>query len=370
MKKIIAIALALMLLTSMSVTATAVADETVPTEAVVGGGLTPPYICAKFETPDHDDATPGTQISPVPNGERIVKFYVITGHPTDLSKITRVDVTVLNPDGTEKYQLVAAKDPTGIWVGTKHLPDGTTETVAARHVAYSDLIDMNGDCDTDDPEDLPVPDALDALDAESRITYGSDHNGNVFDLGDVKYDLETEKQMMIEIKGQMDYHQVAGMYRVEARSTDNQGATGTALANTFQYLSIVSLLIDFEKVNWGNIKSGETSIVYGNATMEPPASTRPTVQNVGNDPAKILLDYSEMINGDGKTITDFDGKLNGGSWTTCPVGVPTALMDATGTAPQVLPACTPTQIDFSIHPPPTTMGGTYTGSVAISIDHA
>jgi hypothetical protein len=340
----------------------------VPSQAVVGGSATPPYICAKFETPDHsvDD---GTQISPIAGGTRMVNFYVVAGHPSDLSKITRIDVTVFkpSPDGSEKYQLTATKDATGIWSGVKNYPDGTSHPVLTRQVLWGDRIDMNADCDTEDTEDLVVDGALNQLDAEGRIVYGMDHLGNQYDLASVKFDLKNVKQIMIEIKGEMDYHQVSGDYRVEAVATDDQGNTGIPLVNFFEYLSIVSLRIDFTAVNWGSITAGEPSYILGDANIVT-TPLRPTVQNMGNDPAEIWLHYTTMTNQNGKTIEMFDGRLGAGDWTDCPVSTPTVLMNADGTKTELAP-CTPTQIDFSIHPPDTTQGGTYTGEVTIGINH-
>ena len=346
-----------------------VLDADLPTEAVVGGGNTPPYICAKFETPDHMVAD-GTQISPVAGGTRLVNFYAVAGHPTDLSRITRIDVTVFHPDpdGSEKYQLTATKDAAGMWSGVITYPGEPSRAVPTRQVLWNDRIDMNADCDTDDPEDLVLDAAMTQLDAQARIAYGTDHLGNLYNLRSVLYDLENTKQIMIEIKGEMDYHQVSGNYRVEAVATDDAGNTGIPLPNIFEYLSIVSLKIDFDKVNWGSITAGEPSYVLGDNNIETTPS-RPTVQNMGNDPAEIKLHYTEMTNENGKTIVDFDGRLGTtGDWTICPVSIPTVLKNGDDTKTELLP-CTPTQLDFSIHPPDTTQGGTYKGSVTVEIHH-
>ena len=79
MKKIAAIAFTLVLVLGLiGGPALAVEQETVDTQAIVGGNGSPPFICAKFETPDHDPA-PGTQILPVPEGQRLAAEYLKEG---------------------------------------------------------------------------------------------------------------------------------------------------------------------------------------------------------------------------------------------------------------------------------------------------
>ena len=110
MRKIAGILVTLALLMGLvGVPVLAAEEETVDTQATVGGSGSPPFICAKFETPDHDPA-PDTQIMPIPEGTRLVKFYVIVGDPNGVDDVASVDVTVRYDDGTEKFQLRAVID--------------------------------------------------------------------------------------------------------------------------------------------------------------------------------------------------------------------------------------------------------------------
>jgi len=331
MKKLIMLVLALTLVLSLCVTYAAAAEE-VDTTAKVGGTGSAPFICAKWETPDHDPA-PGTQIMPVPGDMRTVKFYVVVGDPNGVADIASVDVTVRYPDGTEKYQLRAVR------------PAWTV-------IPWGGLVDMDGDCTGDTAVDV----AMAELDAQGRITYGPSQS-----LSSVLYDLEHGKQLLVELVGEMDYHQPSLDYTVEAFGTDAGGNSGDILTNYFFYISIVALRIDFTIIDFGTVNVCEWNIVYGDADMTTPA--RPTVQNIGNDPAQIVLHATPMVGAvQGKTIEDFDAEL---------LGEHVEFVACTDMViPAILPPCTPTQIDFSVHPPYGTPQDTYNGTMTITIIHA
>lgn len=343
MKKtlLILVALVVSVVSLMALPATAGAAD-VDTEAVVGGTGSAPYVCAKFETPD-DDPAAGTQISPTPGGAKTVKFYVVAGDPNGVDDVSAVYIKVYHPDGTFKFQLDAIR------------PGWTT-------IPWTGMIDMDGDC----TGDTSVPDALDALDAQGRIAYGVDPvRGAPMDLALLKYDLQHGKQILVELVGEMDYHQPAGDYRVEAIVVDKGGKSGT-LDNIFKYLSIVALRIDFSKISWGTVNVCQWNVLYGDEDLSTP--TKPTIQNIGNDPAKIELHATEMVGTNyGKKIPDFDASLLGGhvEFVAC---TPTIITDPAGAAVE-LPPCTPTQIDFSVHPPEGTPEDTYKGKMTITILH-
>jgi hypothetical protein len=340
MKRLMLVITVVSLLTLGSVVPIFAAE--VDTEAVVGGSGSAPYVCAKFETPDHDPAD-GTQIEPVPGGKRLVKFYVVVGDPNGIADVAAVYIKVYHPDGTFKFQLDAIK------------PGWTI-------IPYSGMIDLDGDCSGD----MAVPDALDILCAQKRITYGFDPvRGAMMDLDTLKYDLSNGKQFLVELRGEMDSHQPAGDYTVEAIVVDGGGKSST-LKNMFHYISIVALRCDFTKISWGNVNVCQWNILYGDEDLGTP--TKPTIQNIGNDPAQIELHFTEMIGKNfQKKIGEFDASMLGGhiELVAC---TPKVIVDGTG-APVCLPACTPTQIDFSVHPPTGTPEDTYTGKMTITIQH-
>jgi hypothetical protein len=323
--------MALVLVVSFSVPA--MADEDVDTKAIVGGTGSPPFICAKWETPDDDPLTPGTQVLPNAGEAKMVKFYVVVGDPNGVDDIASVDVTVRYPDGTEKYQLRAVRPTWDL-------------------IPWGGLVDMDGDCT---PE-TPIPEAMATLEAEGRIAFGPHQT-----LASVLYDLEHGKQLLICLVGNMGYHQPSQDYTVEVVGTDSSGNSGAPLTNTFFYMSIVALKIDFAEVNFGTLNICEWNIVYGDANMGTP--TRPTVQNIGNDPAHLVV-HAQPMEGDnnGKTIEEFDVDL---------LGTHIEFLACVDTEiPVVLQPCTPTQIDFSVHPPYGTVQDVYTGTMTLKIIHA
>jgi hypothetical protein len=340
-------------------------NTTVGTTATVGG-TAPPYICAKFETPDHSTAN-GTQILPVAGADRVVKFYVVAGHPNgDTSNIVRVDVTVKYSDtSAEKFQLTALKDmASGNWTAK----DNTGAPVPVRLVPWSDTadeIDLNGDCSPD--EDITT--AMTSLDSQGRIAYGFDGAGNPYKLSGVLFDLKQGKQIMLEFVGKMNCHQPSMDYIVETLATDKIGSTGAKTINRFFYMSIVALSVDFSPgLSFGNIVAGQSNRLLGD--NDPATTNRPSVKNEGNDMGKISLKYSKMVNSEGKFIEDFDGRLGSSPyWTLMKANVDTVLKNAAAGPATQLPPCTWTQLDFSVDPPVGTMGGAYTGTVTVTILH-
>ncbi|MBA7572770.1 hypothetical protein ES708_14556 [subsurface metagenome] len=326
---------------SLAVPMTAMAAD-IDTEAVVGGGSgSPPYVCAKFETPDFDPLMDGTQIEPIPGEQKVVKFYVVVGDPNGILDVSAVYIKVYHPDGEFKFQLDAI------------MPTWTV-------IPYDGLIDMDGDC----TGETTVPAALDILELEKRITYGFDPvRGDMMTLDTLKYDLEKGKQFLVEIIGEMDYCQPAGDYTVEAIVVDQGGESGT-LKNTFEYLSVIALMCDFTNISWGNVNVNQWNMLYGDEDLNTP--TKPTVKNIGNDPAILELNFTDMLGANyQKKISDFDVSMLGGHIELV-AGTPMVIVGVDD-APIMLPPCTPTQIDFSVHPPVGTPEDTYTGEMTITI---
>jgi len=338
MKKILAVALAIVLALASTLTVMA---ATMDTEAVVGGSGNSPYVCAKFETPDHNEDMEGTQIDPEAGAKRVVKFYVVIGDSNGIDDLSAAYIKVYHPDDSFKFQLDAIR------------PNWTV-------IPYDGMIDMDGDC----AGETTVPVALDELEAQGRITYGYDPvRGATMTLDTLKYDLEHDKQLLVELVGEMDFCQPSGEYRVEAIAVDQSGKSGT-LENLFFYTSIVALRCDFTMINWGSVNVTQWNVLYGDEDMTTP--TKPTIHNIGNDDAKIELNFTDMLGANyQKKISDFDASMLGGHIELV-AGTPMVIADVAG-APIILPPCTPTQIDFSVHPPVGTPEDTYTGQMTITI---
>jgi hypothetical protein len=340
MKKLLIIVLAAIM--SLAVPLTAMASP-INTELEVTQSGGSPYVCAKFETPDDNDLVDGTQIWPIAGGMKTMKFYVVVGDPNGIPDVSAVYIKVYHPDGSFKFQLDAI------------MPNWTI-------IPWDGLIDMDGDCSGD----TSVNDALDILESEGRITYGYDPvRGTMMDLDLLKYDLRNNKQFMVEIVGEMEYCQPAGMYTVEAIVVDQYGNAGTLL-NQFEYYSIVALRCDFDSISWGQVNVNQWNILYGDEDLMTP--TKPTVKNDGNDPAMLEVQFAEMVGVNFlKKIRDFDVLMLGGH-IELQAGESMIITDDGG-VPIVLPPCTPTQIDFSVHPPVGTPQDIYVGDMTITIHH-
>jgi len=146
--------------------------------------------------------------------------------------------------------------------------------------------------------------------------------------------------------------------------TDGHGGLGT-LINYLKYESIVALRIDFSQIDFDEVNPNEWNILYGDEDLGTP--TKPTIQNIGNDPAMIQLHVTEMV-GDAhkKEITTFDAYMLGGyiEFSAC---VPTLIADESCSI--MLRPCTKTQIDFSVHPSEFVLPDIYHGTMTITILH-
>ena len=413
MKKLSAmIGIVLAVVLALSLALPVMASTPVPTEAEVGGSDSPPYICAKFETPDEDASKAGVQVIPEPpapplpptvgttsDGWKIVKFYVVAGDPNGVDDIAAIDVSVYYPTGTPedgklKFQLRAIReiDTAGNLIGwtaaggpTPNDPpyDWAVPPLAVRQIGYDpstgwDMVDMDGDCT---PE-TSIPDAL----AAANVTYGPNPNAaGDFTMEQVIFDIQAGKQIMLELVGYMWFHQPAYWYKVVAQGTDMSGATtDPGLVNEFEYISIVSLYVDFTTVNWGSINIGSVNMKYGDNDITTP--NLPTVWNNGNDPAQLLVSATKAVLWEGgefhpdKYIDSFDAHLDrkdpttgaileeGTVWFTS-ADEPMLIVQDGLECPVLLPSCIPAQIDFSIHPPIGTKAGTYKGTITLYIEH-
>lgn len=160
-----------------------------------------------------------------------------------------------------------------------------------------------------------------------------------------------------------DVHQLSGTYEVRANAVNRQGATGT-LANTLTITSIVSLLVDFTSVNYGNILPGVNKFVSGDGNLATPLA--PTVWNRGNNPGALNIVSSPMTGVSfGKQIINFDVMLS--SLVRTPVDY---LAGQVAVPLGALQPCSPTQIDFSIMAPATAPNDTYNGTMTITIVEA
>jgi len=417
MKKIFASLLALTLVLSLTVPAMA---ASVRSGGEVGGtDGSAPTICAKFETPD-DSSAQGTQINPTPGGPgtpdfppltsttspytgvvegwRQVNYYVIVGSPAGVEQIARVDATINYSDnGDEKFQLVATREtPTSAWVGEVILPGlEYPMPIAVRQIMWGEDVDMNADGIVGNDNDMPIQQALMELDAQGRLEYGPGQVLGSQTSGGILFDIYNDKQIVLELTYFMHFHQPAMLYCVTVSATDRDGYTTPEegqVTNCYEFMPMVSLIKDFDTIDFDTIKIGEMTVVYGDALF---GAGRPTVWNVGNYPAKLNVMFTPMTNENGKKIWDFDISLDQLDWSSLvldrkqntpapanewvsplltkdvefPYGYHNPFMVSLAEdCPVMLLPCHPAEIDFSVDAPVGTQAGTYSGNIYLELE--
>ena len=257
-KIVLAAIVAVMLVAVMPVSAVNVTD----TVAVVTGSGTPPVIEEKFELNDDGDplhAEPGTQVQPVPDDDKEVCVYVVVSDPNGAANINRVWITVDDPNGVE----VANGDtnnPPNIFELTK------AEMITATQAAFDQGL---------------IGDAR-------RMEINNHTSNNEWRMWRFCFDLSNCDP--------------SGNYTVAAKANDGQGGTGN-FTNTFEYLSIKELAIDFNMVNYGLIVPGVKQIVSGDANFNASGtSDAPTVRNRANDPFKLKIYSTDMVGTDPNNV--------------------------------------------------------------------
>jgi hypothetical protein len=159
--------------------------------------------------------------------------------------------------------------------------------------------------------------------------------------------------------------QQCGEYKVVLTVTAT-GGTDT-MTNYIDIPCVFGLQLDFNLVDWQSISPGYMDMVSGDLTFAPPASTAPTVKNVGNDGMGLKLLFSEMKGPLKGVITSFDAKFGRSAATLQsidPIAAGTwAEFDAN--AARILCANEVGKLDLSIHPPSPLVPDTYTGTLDI-----
>jgi hypothetical protein len=418
----------------MVMTVPAMADEydSINTVATVGGGGAAPYVIAVTMTPDDNFPEDGIDVLPEPakpyngyfeslaaeqDGWKMVKFYVIANHDTlQHTAINLVTVDVYYPDGDgygpRKFELDAIKSGDTSWTAEQTydnasyypaVPSTAAPLLAmvpsweVRELQYTDLVDVDADgildpVDTIYPYDVTVGPFLSEW--GSRIVYNT--GWNAANTGTA---IQGNQALMLELTGYIWFHQPALTYIVDAKAST--GIQSEALSMGFDYMSLVSLYLDFEAVNYGTIDpTQERSWAPGDTDLS--TADRTTIWNNGNANAQVAVSSTRMVlNWDGegptsavadynnaaKTISNFDATLfyKAPDGTNEQVGYITFSADQepitientglTGTpiqqmgaeGPVLLQSCRPAKIEFSVEPNPGIVNGNYGGCVTIEL---
>ena len=342
MKKLIVILMSLVLALSIAVPVMANGETDVTTGVTVNaGGGGAPIIKCKWETPDDADPShviSGTQV--LPSGayqiDARMEYYAVVTDPEGVGTVAAVYADVWHPEGLPecgsfKYQLelhLIEKIPG---------PDGNVEELKAL-----------------------VQDAYD----DGLITFNSG-----YDITDVIHQIDQCLADVFRGTQSMDYHQPAGDYKVEVIAFDGNNNMSDPLQNYFEYVPLTKCAFDFDNVSYGSVEVCTNKWVGGDTTFDM-YDGFPTVRNLGNTNAQIVVAQDDMDLGDtsGVPNVEYDARLGPIGGNAHVVYDPTDLSSPVMTTiPGILELCNTQKLDFSVHVKKAPAGSYYGNMIIGSI---
>jgi len=160
----------------------------------------------------------------------------------------------------------------------------------------------------------------------------------------------------------------AGEYKVVVHAADNAGIDSVPMVNYFEYLPLTSFEIDFQNVNYGNVKLNTHKIINGDLTWDPSTSDKPTVRNTGNTRLNMTVMQDDMglgktVNGDEWWNVSWDARLGSDASFTVYEPYKVATLESTLELSQT------EEMDFSIlvtkFPLDTGVNGIYSGTMTL-----
>lgn len=308
----------------------------VPTYAKVVPVNLPPKVQFKWEKPDDTPGDGYTHVYPIPGQNVTVDKYVVVCDPNGKEDIERVIVRTFYP-----------------------LRDGSQCGCEPCNKSYCCNPEV-GECVL---KEESVAEPLPNLSACEEAKMDAYEEGLLTreQVEEIDEYLNNGTGWIYVEHNTFNCSDTAGNYTVCAQVFDSWDEYD-CMANTFEYLSVISLTIDFEKIDYGNVVPSKTKWVYGDDDMTTPY--KPTIKNDGNDPMDIVIEAWNMTSPDVATIipaNKLDANVSGiVHWLAPPPGV---LFDVN------IPGCTPTPINFSIHAPIDTLPGDYSGYIRLTGKH-
>lgn len=362
MKKVLGILLVVGLVLAFSVPVMAQDEAGTGVVIEVGGGEVPVIKC-KWEEPDMDTTKDGIQINPpgVFEGTVNVQYYVVVTDEEDGGDVGQVWVDIYHPDnwpdpnstppgmcGTFKYEV-----PLTRW---EKVNDTVKAKVLAKFVAAHDA---------------------------GLVTYAPGYN-----YTEVYNELDKCTADVWRGNADLSYHQPAGDYTVEAYVIDQSGNQAGPLENTFEYVALSLIEIDFNSLDYGSTRICKEKWIAGDENFVEPDEPAPnpnpaTVRNIGNTDVQITVNQDDMDFG--HTVGD-PTAYQGTKPPTAAQSNWNVVFDArqgsdivngmyydpfvTVTLPNKLYLCDTEELDFSIHIIKATAGETHTGAMTISCERA
>ncbi|MEM2866798.1 MAG: hypothetical protein QW098_06655 [Candidatus Hadarchaeales archaeon] len=325
-----------MIMATLGTMAPAVAGEgnngskTITTSVTIPpGGGNPPIVKCKWEqdlTTDLEDGdpshlTPGGQFLPpcVYQGKKTIQYWAVVTDPEGTATVEGVYVDVYHPDRSFKYEVILTK--------------------------------VNKECGIA---------AFQAAYQAGLITFADGH--------DYEEVLDELQECLADVwmgVADLDYHQMAGDYRVEAYAFDHSNNLSVPLVNTFLYVPCACCEFDFTSVDYGSVDVCTFKWIGGDNVFG--TYDKPTVRNIGNVPCQIVVEQDDMGMGqdyNGNWNVEFGARLgwNGASVIYDPYDEVVL--------PDVLPNCNTQKLDFGIHVKKVLPPESYVGTMWLSCQPA
>ena len=323
MKIVLAVLMTLALAVGLAFPAVANGGSVTTGANVQTGGGQIPVVKAKWETPDEDPIKAGTQVLPpvVYGGTKTVTYWAVVTDEEDNGDVAQVYVDVYHPAGPPE--------------------NGSFKYEVPMHKVNK--------------FDVGIP-AFNAAVAAGIVTYNTG-----FDAAEVLFELNKCTAEVWSGSADLSYHQPAGNYLVKCFAFDKNGNLSPSLQNTFEYVAVNGIEIDFTSVNYGSVAISTNKWVAGDTVFGTGGAT---VRNIGNTDVYIQVTQSDM--GFGQDVTgmwnvQFDARLGNN-----PANEVVYDPFQTIQLPNKLPLCNTEELDFSIHVKKDMSGQAYTGTMTIT----
>lgn len=126
------------------------------------------------------------------------------------------------------------------------------------------------------------------------------------EICDVDGELMKETAYVYCADKELIWEDPAGMYRVKVFALDSAGVFSNEAENRFEYLPLTSYEIDFEGVDYGNVKLNTHKRISGDTTWG--TADKPSVRNTGN--TRLYLGISQDDMGFGTTDEVYNVKYD------------------------------------------------------------
>lgn len=276
MKRIFAIGLAVMLFASLALPVIADGGSvTTQVSVTTGGGSIPDVKCkweqepiTDLESGDISHATAGSQFLPpcVQDATKPIEYYAVVTDEEDMGDVAQVYVDVYHPccspppydaNSYFKYEIPFEK------VG-----HSASEQALVQAAYDADLIEF----------------------------------GAGYDMADVMYELDKGTADLWRGEAEIDYEQPAGDYKVYCYAIDTNSNLSDVLYNTFLYVPVACVEVDFNQIVYGSVNLGVEKMVPGDtdwcATAPQPAgqgqANGATIRNIGNTWAQPTITQNDM----------------------------------------------------------------------------